>query len=279
MHRFEFSLNTVEAHVIGRAMGVDIRQFPLRFAAMPVDPERFARLAKQVHLDLSDRRLSVAGELNRFVRSSFELLRDHRVSVAISGTGVRTGEIAVLSVTDGAQALLVDQPGRQDQLWFRLLSDDELVDALAGVLPPMRAAPGGPLTVNQQPARQLSTVAARRQAEDEFDEEETDAFGNLQVNRMESTRSSYRNTGLTDRERLEEIFAAPRLGGGYFVATGFTRHQERRPAQSLTWLDTEQGRYLIEARTDQAGTTTARYSPAGGKEVADAIGQLISTVY
>lgn len=281
VYRFEFSLGTVEASVVGRALGVDIRQFPLRIGPTSADPDRYARLAKQVYLDLSARRLSVAGELNRFVRSSFELLGDHRVSVAVSGSDVEIGEIAVLSVTDGAQALLVAQPDGQDQLWFRLLPDDELVDALAGALPPLGPAPGGPLTVSQQAPRRLSAVAARRQADVEFDEEETEAFGSLQINAVVSSgaRRRRRDAGYTDQERLEDILAGPRLGGGYFVATGRTRHNEQRRTSPLTWLDTEQGRYLVEASTDQAGTTTAQYSPAGNDEVADGIAQLVSAVY
>lgn len=278
MHRFEFSLNTVEASVLGRALGVDIRQFPLRIGPTSADPERFARIIKQVSLDLSARRLLVSGELNRFVRSAFELLSDHRVSVAVNGTTVQTGDIAVLSVTDGSQALAIEQPDGQDQLWFHLLPDDELVDGLVSVLPEMGPAPGGPLNVSQQAGRRLS-AAAQRRVRAQLDEEETEAFGSVEISDVVQAGSSPRASGDSEREWLEEILAGPRLGNGYFVATGRTRHNERRPASPLTWLDTELGRYLVQARTDRAGTTIAEYLPAGTDDVADAIGQLISTVY
>ncbi|HET6504537.1 MAG TPA: ESX secretion-associated protein EspG [Amycolatopsis sp.] len=279
MNRFEFSLSTVEASVVGRATGVDIRQFPLRIGPTSADPDRFIRLARQVYFDLTDRRLSLSGELHRFVRLAFELLAAPRVSVAINGSGDRAGQIAVLAVTDGAQALFIDQPDGGDQLWFQLLPDDELVQALVGALPPVAAAPGRVLTVAQQAGRQLSAMAAKRQAEAEFDDEETEAFGSLQIQEVLGSRSSSRNAGYSDREVLEEIMSGPRHGGGYFVATGRTRHGERRSATPVSWVDTGEGRYLVETTTDAAGTLTARYIPGGAAQLAGAIRQMISTVY
>ncbi|WP_275897110.1 MULTISPECIES: hypothetical protein [Amycolatopsis] len=60
--RFGFTLGSVEAVVAGRALGVDVRVFPLRISHTTVDPLRFARLAIRVHDDLEGRGLSTRGE-------------------------------------------------------------------------------------------------------------------------------------------------------------------------------------------------------------------------
>ncbi|SFJ82517.1 EspG family protein [Amycolatopsis sacchari] len=277
--RFDFTLGSVEAVVVGRAVGADVRVFPLRISNTTVDPVRFAKLARQVYFDLEDRRLSVRGELNRQVRLAFELLRDHRVVVTASGSDVRYGQLAVFAVTDGAQALTIGQDDGDDRLWFSLLPDEELVPAIAGALPEAGPAPTGPLSVSRRDERPLSAVAARRQAEEEFDEEETKAFGNLQVNTVVRPRGAVAPPPTADEERLQEIFAGPRLGGGYFTAAGRGRHGERRTVEPVTWLDTEEGRYLVQTSTDATGTITARYVPAGFTDVAQTVRTMISAVY
>ncbi|TVT26315.1 ESX secretion-associated protein EspG [Amycolatopsis rhizosphaerae] len=278
-NRFDFTLDTVEASILGRAMDVDVRQFPLRIGNTTLDPARYARLGKQVYLAMEERGLSVSGELHSQVRLAFELLGRHHLSVAVSGTDKRTGDIALLAVTDGAQALLIAQLDEENVLRWVLFPDDELVNVLVSALPQTPAAPGGPLTVRQQATRELSAMAARRQAEEEFDEEETEAFGSLQVGELVEPGTAPRGFRASDEELLTEVLSAPRLGGGYFVATGRTRHGERRTGTPLTWLDTEDGRYLVETSTDQGGTMTARYSPATSAQTADAVQRLISEVY
>ncbi|WP_020667011.1 ESX secretion-associated protein EspG [Amycolatopsis nigrescens] len=279
--RFEFTLGSIEASIVGQALDVDVRQFPLRIRNSTVDPVRFVKLAKQVYRDLEDRRLSVSGELNRAVRTAFELFGGHRVSVAITGIDGRGDDIAVLTLTDGAQALGITQPPGEDELQFSLFSDDELVEVLTGVLPAVPAAPGGTLTVRRRADQPQSAMAARRLAEAEHDEDETDAFGNIQLRGVvRPGRSSRRErpAAADDDTMLAEILAGPRQGGGYLTANGHGRHDERRSAQPVTWLDTEQGRYLVHT-DDEGGTVTARYAPAGRAQVTAAIQELISSVY
>ncbi|TNC29677.1 ESX secretion-associated protein EspG [Amycolatopsis alkalitolerans] len=277
--RFDFTLGSVEAVVVGRAMDVDVRVFPLRIGNTTVDPVRFAKLARRVYHDLEERRLSVHGELNRNVRLAFELWGVHRVSVTATGTDVEFGELAVFAATDGAQAVVISQAGGEDTLRFSLMPDEELVRTVAGALPGTNAAPGGPLSISHREDRPRSAMAALRQAEKEFDEEETEAFESLEVGSLVRARSPAPRRLESDEERLEEIFAEPRLGGGYFTATGTGRHGERRPVPPVTWLDTESGRYLVQTTTEGSGTITARYVPAGFADVAEALRGLISAVY
>lgn len=277
--RFDFTLNSVEAVVVGRAAGVDIRVFPLRISNTTIDPERFLRLAQRVAADLDARQLTTRSGLHPEVRRAFELIGGHRVSITASGTDVRTGDVTVYAATDGAQALTIGQAPDDDTLYFTLLPDEEFVHLVAESLPPADAAPTRTLTVSRQADRQLSAMAARRREEKEFDEEETEAFGNLQVAGVIGSRRRTASRRTADEQELEEILAEPRVGGGYFTAAGRTRHGERRTTPPVSWLDTESGRYLVHTTTDESGTFTARYVPAGFTGVTAAIQGLISAVY
>ncbi|NKQ51278.1 ESX secretion-associated protein EspG [Amycolatopsis sp. K13G38] len=278
--RFDFTMGSVEASVVGRAMNADIRRFPLRVSDTTIDPVRYAHMARRVHDDLERRRLSVSGELHKFVVLAFELLGRARVSLALGGHDERCGELAMVAATDGAQALTIGQGDGSDELWFSLFPDEELVGALAGTLPGTAPAAGGPLSIEHNEDRPKSAMAALREAEREFDDEETEAFDSLQVNRVLRARGGGGGPRRpSDAERLEEILAAPRLGSGYFLATGVGRHGESRSAQPLTWLHTEDGRYLVETTSAGDGTMIIRYVPTSSADVADAIKRMIATVY
>jgi hypothetical protein len=289
--RFDFSLGTVEASVVGRALGVDIRQFPLRIGNVTVDPVRFAHVAAKVFEALELQRLSIAGELHPSVRMAFELLRERRVSVSINGIDGLGGDIAVLVVTDGAQALGITQAHREDVLQFALFADEDLVDVLSGVLPAAEAATTGAHTVEDRPrAAAVSAMTARRQAEAELDDEETDAFGNIELRAVvqarppsERSRSARvraaRPQSEDSAEVLERVLSGRRMGGGHVIATGYGRRGEILTANPLSWLDTEYGRYLVWTDTDDSGTVSARYEPAGRLDVGRAILNSISSIY
>jgi hypothetical protein len=277
--RFEFTLGSVEASVVGQALGVDIRRFPLRIRNSTVDPVRFANVAIQVYRRLENVRLSVAGELHPSVRTAFELLGNHRVSVTVNGIDGLGGDIAALTVTDGAQALEIGQAPGEDLLQFALFPDEALVEVLAGVLPQARAATTGAHTVEQRAQQQVSAMTARRRAEVEADEEETDAFGNIELMGVVRARQTVAENDHSDIGVLERVMAGKRLGGGHIIATGRGRRDEFLTTPPLSWLDTEDGRYLIHTETRQPGTMTAHYVPAGPADVVKAVRQIIASVY
>ncbi|MEU9688680.1 ESX secretion-associated protein EspG [Amycolatopsis japonica] len=280
--RADFALGTVEATVVGRALGVDARLFPLRVQNTSIDPERYSAIIRKVYTDLERRRLSIDGELNQAVRTAFALLGNHRITVSINGIDGIGQDIAVLALTDGRQALGITQAHGEDLLQFALFDDEELVEVLSGVLPRMRPASTGRRTLVQKEERAVSAMAARRQAEAEFDEEETDAFGNLQftgVVRARPEAAAPRNDE-SDVEVLEKVLSGTRLGGGYIIVSGIGRRGERLRSTPLSWLDTEDGRYLIQTETDEAsGAVIGHYDPASQSGVANAIRDAIADIY
>ncbi|RSM83396.1 ESX secretion-associated protein EspG [Amycolatopsis sp. WAC 01375] len=280
--RADFALGTVEATVVGQALGVDVRLFPLRVRNTSIDPERYAAVIRKVYADLEQRRLSISGELNQAIRTAFALLSNHRITVSVNGIDGIGQDIAVLTLTDGRQALGITQAHGEDLLQFALFADEELVEVLAGVLPRMRPASTGRRTLVQQEERAVSAMTARRQAEAEFDEEETDAFGNLQftgVVRARPESPSPRNDE-SDVAVLEQVLSGTRLGGGHIIVSGIGRRGERLRSTPLSWLDTEDGRYLVWTETDEAsGAVIGHYDPASQSGVANAIRAAIADIY
>ncbi|MEW2499928.1 ESX secretion-associated protein EspG [Amycolatopsis sp. CA-161197] len=279
--RFEFVLDVFEALVVSQATGGDIRQYPLRIGTVPSDPIRFVRVATQVYRAMEDKRLSTHGELSPHVQTAFGLLARPRVSVAVAGVDGVGADIAVLALSDGRQALGITQNPRTDELLFSLFADEDLVDVVTGVLPPARAATTGAHTVSRQATRAVSAMTARRIAEAAEDEEETDAFGMIEVRgTVRPSRTDPRVTPTPgSTEVLERVMAAPRLGGGHLTVTGWGRHGELRAADPLSWLDTQDGRYLVHTTAGEAGELSAKYVPAGRSEVARAVQNAIAAVY
>jgi hypothetical protein len=273
--RFEFTLGSVEAAMVGRAVNADVRRFPLRIRNTTVDPARFAKLAVLVRAELERRGLCSADMLHPSVRTAFGLFTEHQVSVSVTGWHAKEGDLAMVAMSDGAQAVAVTQAPGSDTLRFSLFADEDLVFRIAGFLPRVPAAPRGRFTVEHRPAPIMSAMAARRRAE----AEETDAFGNVDVVGTLGPEPDRPSSSRSDAERLGEIMSGERPGGGFLAAAGLRRRGERRSAPPVGWVDTGQGRYLVETTTEANGTTVATYRPAGASELATAVRHVISSVY
>jgi hypothetical protein len=277
--RFEFTLGSIEATIVGRAVKADVRRFPLRLRNTTVDPGRFVELALRVDEELTRRGLASGGRLHPLVRNAFTLFVRHQVAVSVTGRNERGEDLAMLAMSDGRQALRVVQPPKVDTLRFTLFSDEELDYEISAFLPRMPAAPKGTLTVEHRTAPVMSAMAARRRAQEEAEEEETDAFGNLDVIGTLDAEPVRQAGRRGDAERLGEIMAGQRRGVGFMAATGLRRNGERRSAPPLGWVDTEQGRYLVRTTASADGATVATYQPAGSVELQDAVQRVISSVY
>ena len=264
--RFDFTLDPVEADVLGQALGAPARIFPFRFRTTTGDPRRLAALAGQVDAGLARRRLSVRGRLNNQVRTAFALFAEHRVLVAIAGIDGLGATIAVAALTDGAQALGITQSAADDRLGFSLFSDEEFVDVLAGVLPAVAGADGPVVTAERRADPGMSAMRRRRLAEAERDHEESLAFDTLELG-----PSVGPGAPLSPDE--PDFLAGARFGGGQIVVTG------RGAAPTLGWVDTELGRYLVHAQAGPDGAVSAHYEPAGRDVVAEAIGRAVAHVY
>lgn len=273
--RFEFTLGSVEAAMVGRAVNADVRRFPLRIRNTTIDPVRYAKLAILVRDELERRGLSAADQLHPSVRTAMELFTAHQVSVSVTGWNADKEDLAMVAMSDGAQALAVTQAPKSDTLRFSLFADEDLVATIAGFLPATRTTPQRTFTVEHRPAPARSAMAELRRAE----AEETDAFRNVDVVGQLAAEPQRRPQPRNDTERLAAIMSGERLGGGFLAATGRRRTGEHRSAPPVGWLDTGDGRYLVETTTAANGTTVATYRPAGATELAATVRHVISSVY
>ncbi|MGB3442659.1 MAG: ESX secretion-associated protein EspG [Actinophytocola sp.] len=273
--RFEFTLGSVEAAVVGRALNADVRRFPLRIRNTTVDPVRYTKLAILVRDELAERGLSSADQLHPSVRTAMELFNAHQVSVSVTGWNAKQEDLAMVAMSDGAQALAVTQAPKSDTLCFSLFADEDLVSTIAGFLPGTRATPERTFTVEHRPAPAMSAMAQLRRAE----AEETDAFRNVDVVGQIAAEPKRRPQPKNDTERLAEMMSGERLGSGFLAATGRRRTGELRSAPPVGWVDTGQGRYLVETTTAANGATVATFRPSGATELATTIRHVISSVY
>ncbi|RZQ60243.1 ESX secretion-associated protein EspG [Amycolatopsis suaedae] len=219
-HLFGFTLTTVEAAMAGRALGTDLRRFPLDPPALPADPARLAAVLRIVIDDLAARRLSVAGELNPHVRQAIRLFGSARVSVGLAGARFR-----LLGLTDGRDAVTVRQQG--DELSFECYDDEDIVAVLVGELPAAPRCTG--------PAEVRVPVTPDRGAEhdDEFFGSSPVAAGGWTTARREPDSAALLLSG-THRE------------AGFAAVDGVGRAGARVTGRRLSWVDTDHGRYLVE---------------------------------
>lgn len=224
--------------------------------------------------EVERRELSSADTLHPSVRNALELFNSHQVSVSVTGWNARQEDLAMVAMSDGAQALAVTQAPKSDTLRFSLFADEDLVSTIAGFLPSTKATPARTFTVEHRPTPAMSAMAQLRRAE----AEETDAFRNVDVVGQLAEPNRRTQPG-NDAERLAEIMSGERLGSGFLAATGRRRTGELRSAPPVGWVDTGQGRYLVETTTAANGATVATYRPAGATELATTVRHVISSVY
>jgi hypothetical protein len=105
-----------------------------------------------------------------------------------------------------------------------------LVRAVVSLLPPLKPGPGGSVTI----AVADLSPAPSRPKQDEFN---PDSF-------MQPVTPARGRSG-TQQAAIEAILRRPRTGAGYFVSTVRGRNGRESQPSTLTWIDTDAGRYAL----------------------------------
>jgi hypothetical protein len=279
--RFEFTVDAVEAVVLGRACGVDVRQFPLTTPGIGHDPVQLAKLAGIVSDRLDEQGLSRRGRLLPQAREAITLFGEYRASVALTGIDGKDQHFAFLGLSNGSQAVTVYQDDGSDQWIIELVPDGAWARELAAILPEQPAGSHRrPLSVTSEPPVTRSANAARRVAEQARDLDETTAFDSLEIQSMvRPPVNPFHGQTRTDEAVLGELLRQKRWGSGRIVVSGRDNHGRTREAPPFGWLDTNEGRYLVHTITEPNGAVTTTYSSASRPDVADAIRVAIGQVY
>ncbi|NBH08583.1 ESX secretion-associated protein EspG [Amycolatopsis sp. SID8362] len=276
--QFSFVLDGPQTALLGYSLRVPVNRYPLVLPPVDPDPDQRDHATEL----LRNRRLAGKDAINPHVRTAFSLFGDCRVEAALSGIDEDGAQFRALGLSDGRQALVVSQVDGDDEIGFRLLSDDDWIDELAAAAPDMPAASGRELVVEEDVALPAprSAFAARLAVRAAADEQETRSYEQEPIMSMVRAPSSpFHGRTRTDRDVATAALSRERLGSGRVVVTGHGRRRAR-PATTapIAWFDTSAGRYLLRSATDDA-RITVRLRPGGTAALAAAIRDAVSDVY
>lgn len=252
-----FVLSPVEADILGEALELDLRQFPLQLPRTGRTIEDRAEVAAIVSQDLQQRGLSRHGELSGSLRTALGLFRGWNVAIAANGTDAH-GPLRGRAMADDTDAVVVTQD--EHGLRFDLYRSPELVLGLLRVVSWLDAAPGESVTVDVPAVAGDDASADAPAAEPRY---------------ISAVRPHRTRTSAGDHALVEAQFGRTRTGGGYFVVIGRDAEGREVVAPGLSWLDTDQGRTMIRLRTADDGRTTGTFTPADNDRIARALVELV----
>ncbi|MEV0680744.1 ESX secretion-associated protein EspG [Actinosynnema sp. NPDC050436] len=237
-----------ELDALGEALRVDVRVFPFDIGHHGSTREERVAVVARAHRDLTDRGLVRAGGFAPDLVESLRLLAGGRVAVALVGTSGGERPVALAAADDRAGVLAV---GGDATVTFHRRHPDDVVPALVDLLPAVRPGPGASVTVVDAPA------PARAPDEDFSEFRFTAAPG---------------PAAPSARAAVEDILRRPRVGAGHFTVTAGGAHRG-----SLTYLDTDVGRYAVIPGVDRDGALSATYTPADRAALARHLSRLATT--
>ncbi len=234
-----FALSLAAVDVLAPLLGVDPRRYPLEIPSVGVRAEDRVRIARAVFADLGGRGLVGADGVAPKVERALRAVAAPDVAVAVAGS-LESGPLRARAAVLGGYAVLAVQ---EDQfVRFTPVEPSGLARAVVALLPTMPAGPGQSVRVHHRPP-------------DEHPPGITEAV------------RAPRTPAQTQLRVAEEMLARPRTGVGLITIT--TRATD---TATLTWLDTDAGRYLGLTRPDQDGVT---YSPADGARLTHQLADLV----
>jgi hypothetical protein len=223
-----FECTFEELDAIGDALRLDVRPFPFQF---PVHGELVSdriALFRAAHDTLAAKGL-IEGE--HFSSSVSDLLPAFsRGTVAIAVVGSSDGHgLCARAVTDGRLGVLAVESG--GGVRFSSVRPSSMVRAVVRLLPVVRAGSGVAVTVSSASAGSDDLSAQRY---------------------MHAVRPAP-----SSREIVDRIMRRPRSGSGYMTVT-----VRSKSPLTLSWIDTDVGRYLALPSTDRDGRVKVTYAPA-----------------
>lgn len=240
----EFEVTVQELDVIGDALGIDVRPFPFQFPIHGNDLDDRRRIIVEAHQSLTDRGLIDGASFVSEFEHVIALFARGRTAIAMLGeVGKHSYQVRAV-IEDKAGVVAVQ---RSDTVRFTRIRPTSIVRVVLGMLPPMGPGPGSSITVRGTAA---ATPARSR------DEDDLSSVSYLQMVRPPLT------TADAQRAAAELILNRPRQGNGYFVVTTRGRNGKETDPATLSWVDTDAGRYMVIPSINAEGTLHATYAPA-----------------
>lgn len=240
-----FELSFLELDVLGDALGLNVRPFPFtgRFPVHGELVEDRKRLVGVAAESLAAKGLVGAASFAPEVERLVGLFARGRVSVAMLGTaGQRL--YCVRAAVEGSTGVIVRQRG--ELVLFTPVTPESLAHNVIGLIEPLKPGPGSSvvLTVPDGPA-------TRREDGDDFS-------GRSYLESVRPTRTSEGAQWAV----ADQVARRPRLGSGYLTVTERGRGGRESEPQTMTWVDTDVGRYAILPGRGSDGRRHVTYLPA-----------------
>jgi len=89
---------------------------------------------------------------------------------------------------------------------------------------------------------------------------------------------SARSSSDAQLQAAERILRQPRKGGGYFVVTGLDPRGKAIQAPGLSWIDTAEGRYLVQSTVGEDGQHRGTFAPADEARLVRQLGDLLRSL-
>lgn len=251
-----YQLSLVEADILGQTLDVDIRQFPFDIPSHGQFQVERQRLAREVFLGLNRRGLMRYGDLDPELSRSLRTLANYSVTVSVMGTVEKTRELYARAAANGETGVLLIKDAQG--LKVDPIRPTALATSLVGLLPKLEAGPGQSVSITQ-------TTQLTRQLDDDF---------------MMLPAQASRNGNEQQLRIAASYLSRPRTGTGMFTVTGRDRRTGRElRAGTLTWIDTEDGRYLALSRPPgEDGQTRTTFSPTDSPRLTQQLGEMIESV-
>lgn len=253
-----FECTFVELDAIGDALRLDVRPFPFQFPVHGELVEERIRLIHAVHESLTERGLIEGRHFAPELEDLVGLFAGGRVAVAVVGSADGVG-LCARAVTDGRSGVLA--VATDSGVAFEPVTPPSMVRSVLGLLPALRPGPGRSVTVT---AEEPVSVGRHRAPDEDFAERRY-----LQAVRppMDSTR--------VQQAIVEEIMRRPRVGSGYVTVTARSRNGRESDPATMSWLDTDAGRYVVLPTVGPDGRLHVTYAPADQAKLDQSLSRLV----
>lgn len=247
-----FSLSLAAVDMLSQALGVSCRQFPFKIPSFGQLEEDRNRIAKVVFTDLANRGLVRRNQLDPDLEAALTVTGEFDIGIGMTGTVEKDRQVRARASASGTTAVLAVLEGQS--IRFELISPAGLARSLVGLLPSMQAGPGQSVQVVETPPQPKSD----------------DGF----VQQVRAPRS----TSEAQLRMAAAMLERPRTGFGMFAVTLRGRHGRQTDEGTVSWIDTDAGRYLSLSRPSPDGAIRATYSPADNARLTQQLGELIESV-
>jgi hypothetical protein len=247
-----FGLSFAAVDILSEGLGVNCRMYPFKIPSFGEFFEDRARIAEAIRDDLLRRGLADHQNLAPDVVDAIRLMSDYQVAVGVMGD-VEGGTVFARGAATARRGMVVLQ---EDQiLKFELVRPESLARSIVALLPAAKAGPGQSVTITKpKPTRQDDEQGFRQP---------------IATPRGATTTAQLRGA--------EEMLRRKRLGSGHFVVTGRDRHGRTTEAPGLGWIDTDAGRYLVQAH-ERENVTSGTYFPADSARIIHQLNELLKSV-